>query len=524
MLLRMRLPVVLLALIVFAVTPVVAVADNGPANGSPGFDLGADTIPDLQRRMDRGQLTAVRLTSVYLDRIAAVDGKIRSVLAVNRRALAEAAASDARRRAGRTRGPLDGIPVLLKDNIDTRDEPTTAGSRVFAGTRPAEDASLVTRLHRAGAVVLGKANLSEWANFRSTHSTSGWSGVGGQTNNPYVLDRNPCGSSSGSGAAVAAMLAQVAIGTETDGSIVCPAGANGIVGHKPTLGLVSRTGVVPISAEQDTAGPMTRHVVDAAITTSVLQGRDPADPATLAIPAGQPRDYAALLAPNALRGKRIGVWRLSGVDADVDRVVNASVAVLRARGATVVAVDLPYQDEINENEFPALLTEFRRDLNAYLGARPGAPDTLADVIAFNRTDPVELSKFGQELFEQAEAAPPPTDPVYLERRRIATDSARRSIDETLARFDLDAIMAPTNGPAWRTDYAAGDAFVLGSSGPAAVAGYPNVSVPAGHAGPLPIGVSFFAERWSDAKVLALAAAFERAHPTYEPPELIPTIG
>ncbi|HEX6351499.1 amidase [Actinophytocola sp.] len=521
---RTRLPAVLLATFVLVLLPVVAVADDGRTDSRASFDLGAATIPDLQRRMDRGQLTSVGLTSAYLRRIAAIDGKIHSVIAVNGRALAEASASDVRRRDGRTRGPLDGIPVLLKDNIDTRGEPTTAGSRVFDGTRPAADAHLVARLHRAGAVILGKANLSEWANFRSTHSTSGWSGVGGQTNNPYVLDRNPCGSSSGSGAAIAAALAQVTIGTETDGSIVCPAGANGIVGHKPTLGLVSRTGVVPISAEQDTAGPMARHVVDAAITLSVLQGRDAADAATHAIPTGQPRDYAALLRPNALRGTRIGVWRLSGVDADVDRVVNESVAVLRSRGATVIDVELPYQDLVNENEFPALLTEFRRDLNAYLGARPGAPDTLAEVIAFNRTDPVELSKFGQELFEQAEVAPPPTDPTYLNRRRTATDAARRSIDETMDRFDLDAIMAPTNSPAWRTDYTAGDAFVLGSSGPAAVAGYPNVSVPAGFAGPLPVGVSFFAERWSDAKVLALAAAFERANPTYRPPEFIPTTG
>jgi amidase len=521
---RMRLPVMVLALVVLAVTPAAAVADDGHADGSLGFDLNAATIPDLQQRMDRGELTSVRLTATYLRRITTIDGKIHSVVAVNRRALAEAAASDARRRAGRPLGPLDGIPVLLKDNIDTRDQPTTAGSRALTGTRPAADAHLVTRLHRAGAVVLGKTNLSEWANFRSTHSTSGWSGVGGQTNNPYVLDRNPCGSSSGSGAAVAATLAQVAIGTETDGSVVCPAGANDVVGHKPTLGLVSRTGVVPISAQQDTAGPMARHVVDAAITLSALQGRDPADPATLAIPAGQPRDYAALLRPDALRGKRIGVWRLSGVDAGVDRVVNDSVAVLRARGATVVDVDLPYQDVVNDNEFPALLTEFRRDLNAYLAGRPGAPDTLADVIAFNEQDPVELSKFGQELFEQSEAAPGPTDPIYLERRRTATDSAQRSIDETMARFDLDAIMAPTNSPAWKTDYATGDAFELGSSTPAAVAGYPNVSVPAGYAGPLPIGISFFADRWSDAKVLALAAAFERAHPAYRPPAFIPTIG
>jgi amidase len=517
----MRALVVLLALAAVLAAP-VPVAEAAPE--ALAFDLDAATIPELQHRMDRGGLSSVALTTAYLRRIHAVDDKIHAVTALNPRALAEAAASDLRRRTGHTRGSLDGIPVLLKDNVDTRGMPTTAGSRAVVGTRPAADAHLVDQLQRGGAVLLGKVNLSEWANFRSTHSTSGWSGVGGQTNNPYVLDRNPCGSSSGSGAAIAASLAQVAIGTETDGSIVCPAGANGIVGHKPTLGLVSRSGVVPISAEQDTAGPMTRTVVDSAITLSVLQGRDPADPATRAIPAGQPRDYAALLRPDALRGKRIGIWRLSGVDAEVDRVVNDAVRTLRARGATTVDVDLPFQDEINENEFPALLTEFRRDLNAYLAARPGRPDTLAEVIEFNRRDPVELSKFGQELFEASEAAPRPDDPVYLRQREIATTSARRSIDETMARLRLDAIMAPTNSPAWKTDYAAGDAFVLGSSGPAAVAGYPNVSVPAGFAGPLPIGVSFFAGRWSDATVLALGAAFERASQARRAPRFIPTIG
>lgn len=519
----LRFSVVLIAMAAFIAGPQPATGDTGP-DAALGFNLDAATIPDLQHRMDRGRLTSVQLTTAYLRRIDAIDGKIHSVVARNRRALEEATASDARRRAGRTRGALDGIPVLLKDNVDTRAMPTTAGSRALAARRPAADAHLVDRLYRGGAVILGKVNLSEWANFRSTHSTSGWSGVGDQTNNPYVLDRNPCGSSSGSGAAVAASLAQVAIGTETDGSIVCPSGANGIVGHKPTLGLVSRTGVVPISADQDTAGPMTRNVVDSAITLSVLQGRDPADPATREIPANQPRDYAALLRPDALRGARIGVWRLSGVDADVDRVVRDTVRTLRAKGATVVTVDLPFQDEVNENEFPALIVEFKRDLEAYLANRPGRPDTLDQLIEFNRNDPVELSKFGQELFEQSAAAPPPTDPTYRRQREIATTSAKRSIDETLARFRLDAIVAPTNSPAWKTDYAAGDTFVLGSSTPAAVAGYPNVTVPAGSAGPLPIGVSFFAGRWADAKVLALAAAFERASQARKAPEFIPTIG
>ncbi|TWP50568.1 amidase [Lentzea tibetensis] len=509
-------------------TVVATVLVGVPASAVPsqerlGFDLDRATIPELQQRMDQGRLTAARLTAAYLRRIATVDRKIDSVITLNPRASAEAAASDQRRRTGRTLSRLDGIPVLLKDNIDTRAMDTTAGSRALR-SRPAADAHLVQKLYRGGAVILGKANLSEWANFRSFRSTSGWSGVGGQTSNPHVLDRNPCGSSSGSGSAIAATLAQVAIGTETDGSIVCPSGATGIVGHKPTLGLVSRTGVVPISAEQDTAGPMTRHVVDSAITLSVLQGGDRADPATGAIPAGQPRDYAALLRPDALRGKRIGVWRMSGVDAGVDRVVEASVRVLRARGATVVDVDLPFQDEIGRNEFPALIVEFKRDLHAYLANRPGGPDTLDELIEFNRNDPVELSKFGQEIFEESAKAPDTTDPTYRRQRETATTLARRSIDETMARFRLDAIVAPTNSPAWKTDYVNGDAFVLGSSGPAAVSGYPNVTVPAGFAGPLPIGVSFFAGRWSDATVLAIGAAFERANPARRAPDFIPTIG
>jgi amidase len=517
----MRLPLVLLATVALVAIP--ASASAAETNQNAAVDLDAATIPHLQRQMDHGRLTSVQLTRAYLSRIGSVDPKIRSVVAVNSRAVAEAAASDARRRSGRTLGRLDGIPVLLKDNVDTRAMPTTAGSRAMT-SKPAKDAHLVDRLYRGGAVILGKANLSEWANVRSTRSTSGWSGVGGQTNNPFVLDRNPCGSSSGSGAAVAASLAQVAIGTETDGSIVCPAGANGIVGHKPTLGLVSRTGVVPISAEQDTAGPMSRHVVDSAITLSVLQGRDPADAATKVIPAGQPRDYASLLRPDALRGARIGVWRLSGVDADVDRVVAESVRTLRSQGATVVDVDLPYQDEVGQNELPALTAEFKRDLHAYLAQRPGKPDTLPELIEFNRQDPVELSKFGQEIFEMAAVAPPTTDPTYLRQRSTATTLARRSIDETLATYRLDAIMAPSNSPAWKTNYETGDAFVLSSSGPAAVAGYPNISVPAGFAGPLPIGVSFFAGRWTDAQVLSLGAAFERARDARQAPKLIPTIG
>ncbi|GLW88659.1 amidase [Actinokineospora globicatena] len=484
-----------------------------------GFDLDRATIPQLQRLMDRGALSAVRLTQAYLDRIKTVDKKVNAVLKVDETAIAQAKASDQRRRSGHTRGPLDGIPVLLKDNIDTRGLATTAGSRALLGTPPSADATLVARLRQAGAVVLGKANLSEWANFRSTHSTSGWSGVGGQTNNPYALDRNPCGSSSGSGAGIAASLAQVAIGTETDGSIVCPAAANGIVGHKPSLGLVSRTGVVPLSLEQDTAGPMARNVEDVALTLSVLQGRDRTDAATLAYPSNQPTDYARALRKHVLRGARIGVWRNAGIDKDVDRIVERNVALLRAQGATVVEVELPYQAEIAEAEYPALLTEIARDLPPYLRTRPQAPQSIQGLIDFNRRDPVELSKFGQELFEQAATAPGPTDPTYRQQRATTTTLARRSIDETLAAHHLDAIVAPTNSPAWRTDYTAGDAYILGTSTPAAASGYPSTTVPAGYVGTLPIGLSFIAGPWADTTTLALAAAFERANPVRRTPRL-----
>ncbi len=486
------------------------VAPPAHADGAQalGFDLDRATIPQLVRRLDAGSLTAVDLTRAYLRRIDTVDRRVRSVVAVDPTALAQAADSDRRRSRGHARGPLDGIPVLLKDNIDTKGLASTAGSRAL-DTPPRDDAALVGRLRGAGAVILGKTNLSEWANFRSTHSTSGWSGTGGQTNNPYVLDRNPCGSSSGSGAAVAASLAQVAVGTETDGSIVCPSGQNGVVGLKPTLGVVSGDGIVPISAQQDTAGPMARHVVDAAILLSVLDGRG--------------TDYSKAVTSGGLRGARIGVWRKAGASPEADRLVRQSVDALRRAGATVVDVELPYQDRIEAAEFPALITEFKHDLERYLADRPGRARTLDDLIAFNEQDPVELSKFGQELFLEARNAPPPTDPTYREHRRTATDLARRSIDEVLSEHRLDVIMAPTNSPAWRTDYTAGDAYVLGSSTPAAVAGYPNVSVPAGFAGPLPIGVSFMAGHGADAKVLRFAAAFEHATHARKAPRYLPTV-
>ncbi|MGY0055401.1 amidase [Streptomyces sp. LZ34] len=483
-----------------------------------GVDLDTVTIPELQVRMADGSLTSSALTTAYLRRIKAIDPKINAVLRTDPTALRQAAASDARHRSGDTRGPLDGIPVLLKDNVNTRDTPTTAGSLALAGSPPGIDAALVARLRDAGAVILGKTNLSEWANFRAAKPTSGWSAVGGQTNNPYVLDRNPCGSSAGSGAALAASLAQVAIGTETDGSIVCPAGMNGVVGHKPSLGLVSQAGVVPISAEQDTAGPMARNVIDTALTFSVLSGSDTSRPGGL---AGLPDE---LTHSSGLRGKRIGLWRLPSLGPEVDAVMTRTAEKLRTAGAEVVEVTPPYQKRLAELEFPALLSEFHRDIDAYLATRDG-PRNLAELVEFNRTHPAEQTCFaGQELFEQALAAPPTTDPEYRAMRAELKDLSRRSIDETMAAHQLDAIAAPTNPPAWTTDCARGDNDVIPSSTPAAVAGYPSLSVPAGFVDELPVGLLLMAGDHEDAGLLSLGAAVERRLHAWRAPRYLPTLG
>ncbi|MEV6553839.1 amidase family protein [Streptomyces sp. NPDC051597] len=516
--------------------------DIGAADGPPrrvsspgGVDLDTVTIPELQADRARGTLTSLTLTRAYLRRIETIDPKIHAVLHTDPLALRQAAASDARQRGGRLRGPLDGIPVLLKDNVGTRDLPTTAGSLALAGKPPAQDAVLVDRLRQAGAVILGKTNLSEWANFRAAKPTSGWSAVGGQTNNPYVLDRNPCGSSAGSAAALAASLSQVAIGTETDGSIVCPAGMNGVVGLKPSLGLVSQRGVVPISAEQDTAGPMARNVIDTALTLSVLtgnrvtgltgvtgpKGRSGAD----AIPAQRtPQWDESAGRHGGLRGKRIGLWRLPSLGPEVDAVMTRTAMTLRAAGAEVVEVTPPYQDRLAALEFPALLSEFHRDIDAYLRTRQG-PRDLAALIAFNRAHSQEQACFaGQELFEQALAAPPTTDPGYRAIRAELAELSRRSLDETLAAHHLDAIAAPTNPPAWTTDCARGDNDVIPSSTPAAVAGYPSLSVPAGAVGELPVGLLLMAGHHEDADLLSLGAAVERRLRAWRAPRYLPSVG
>lgn len=497
-----------------------------------GVDLERATVLDLQRAMAERRLDSVTLTRIYVGRIRLLNPRLHAVIETNPQAVRDAGRSDAYRRRHGARSALEGIPVLLKDNVDTADlQHTTAGSAALLGARPARDAFLVQRLRAAGAVILGKANLSEWANFRSTSSSSGWSARGGQTNNPYVLDRNPCGSSSGSAVAAAANLAAVTIGTETDGSILCPSGATGVVGVKPTLGLVSRAGVVPISAEQDTAGPITRNVTDAAAVLSVIQGVDRRDPATAPAAPYTDRDYLGALKPDALRGKRIGVWRAAaGDNADVLGVLDRSIATLRARGATVVDnIQLPGLDQVDATEFPALLVEFKHDINAYLAATPGRhPADLAGLIAFNTAHAnTELRYFGQEIFEAAQATSGNlNDPAYRMQRATATTAARNAIDSTVANQRLDAILGPTNGPAWVTDLRNGDNVTgfVGSSTPAAVSGYPNLTVPAGYSdGALPLGVSFFGGRFSEPTLIALGYAFEQATRARKPPAYLPTL-
>jgi len=476
------------------------------------------TIADLGAALARGETSAEQVVEHYLERIAAIDHagpQLRSVLELNPAAAADARALDVERHQNGARGLLHGVPVLLKGNIDTGDQmTTTAGSLAMHGHRARHDAFLVGQLRRAGAVILGKTNLSEWANFRSTRSASGWSSEGGQTRNPYALDRTPCGSSSGSGVAVAADLAPVAIGTETDGSIVCPAAINGIVGHKPTIGLVSRSGVIPIAASQDTAGPMAKTVADAALLMDALVGVDPADPVTVAARERGPWDFRGTLS-RGVRGARLGVARSAfGVHPRAAEVAEAALASLRELGAEIVeGVDLSSIDAVRNDERTVLLFEFKAGIDAYLAAHDDAPvRTLADVAAFNREHAEHaMPYFGQELIEEALAGGGIDEVAYREARERCLRAARdEGIDRALRELRLDAIVAPTTGPAWVIDPIAGDRGSGGVSPAAAIAGYPHVTVPAGHAFGLPIGLSFFGAAFSDASLLAYAHAFETA--------------
>jgi amidase len=500
----------------------------------PAFDLEEATLGDLQARMVAGRMTSVSITRQYIARIEELDRKgptLRHVLEINPDALAIADSLDRERKSGRVRGPLHGIPILLKDNIDTGDRmTTTAGSLALEGSIPPQDAFIAAKLRAAGAVLLGKTNLSEWANFRSTHSSSGWSGRGGQAKNPYVLDRNPCGSSSGSGGAVSANLCAAAIGTETDGSIVCPSSANGIVGIKPTLGLVSRSGIIPIAHSQDTAGPMARTVRDAAIILNALTGIDPRDPATRSAQARGLIDYTRALDPNGLRGARIGVARTKffGYSDVTDKIINDAIDMMKAQGAVIVdPANIDTAGKFDDSEFDVLLYEFKADLNAYLaGLGPKAPvRTLQEIIDFNdRNKDREMPWFGQEIMVMAQKKGPLSEKKYRdELAKNVRMSRTKGIDATMTKHKLDAIVAPTGGPPWTTDLINGDHFSGASSTPAAVAGYPNINVPAGFWHNLPVGISFFGRAYSEPTLIKLAYAYEHASKHRRAPQFIPTL-
>jgi len=506
-------------------------AEQNTSTRVAGINVDARTIPQLQALMNRHRLTSVQLTQFYLHRIKKLNPKLHAVITVSPTALRDARRADTARRRG-DRRPLLGIPVLVKDNINTTGMPTTAGSWALSGSTPS-DAFIVQRLRAAGAIIIGKANLSEWANFRSAPSSSGWSGIGGQTNMAYVLDRNPCGSSSGSGVAASADLAVITVGTETDGSIVCPSGANGIVGIKPTLGLVSRSGIVPITADQDTAGPMTRNVTDAAVLLGVLTGVDPADAATAAQVGHAFSNYTRFLNKRALRGARIGVWREGTYDPtispEVHAILNATVAKLTAEGATIVdPVRIPIEPAYGP-EFDALLCEFKDDIAAYLRSHtgPGYPKTLQDLIDFNNSHPGLEGPWNSAIFDLAQATGGRAAASCIAARASARSTAQAAINDTLAANDLDAIIAPTNGPAWVTnsDPTKGDldgdfSTFVGSSSPSAIAGYASITVPAGYVGPLPIGVTFIGGRWDEATLIGFAYDFEQATHVRVPPRFL----
>jgi amidase len=504
-------------------------APDANAAAKPTVDvveLGADAAA---RQMADGTLTSRVLTQAYLDRIAAIDKagpSLHAVIELAPDALAQADALDTERKAGHVRGPMHGLPVLLKDNIDAVGMANSAGSLALADNHPAHDAFLVARLRDAGAVILGKTNLSEWANFRSTRATSGWSSRGGQTRNPYVLDRNPCGSSAGTGAAIAASLAAIGVGTETDGSIICPAAVNGLVGLKPTVGLVSRGGIIPISISQDTAGPMGRRVADVARLLGAMAAADASDPAGMAAAEHLPADYTTQLKPDALAGKRIGVLRQAmGWHPGVDAAMENAIATLRAQGAQVQDVTVPTWGQWDEAELDTLLYEFKDGLDAYLRAAGTTPASLEALVAWNQAHAeAAMPWFGQELFERAVAKGPLTEPAYAAARDKARRLAgREGLLKVLDAGRLDALVAPAASPAWVTDPVLGDHFIGAGYGIAAVAGTPSLSVPMGDVHGLPVGIVFLGRAWSEPQLLGFGYAFEQATHARKPPTYRPTL-
>jgi amidase len=510
------------------------VSSTAPAPDIKPFELDEFTISELQDGMKSGKFTARSLVEKYSARIQQIDKTgplINSVLELNPDALSIADTLDEERKSKGPRGPMHGIPVLIKDNIDTADKMmTTAGSLALVGSKPAQDSFVAQKLRSAGAVILGKTNLSEWANIRSSHSTSGWSGRGGLTKNPYALDRNPCGSSSGTGAGISANLCAVGIGTETDGSIVCPSSSNGLAGIKPTVGLVSRSGIIPISHTQDGAGPMCRTVRDAATLLGALTGVDPGDSATAASAGKSYTDYTQFCDPNGLKGARIGVARkYFGFSEAVDALMEQSLDAMKKQGATLVdPADIETLGKFDDTELLVFMYELKADLNAYLARLgPSAPvRRLKDIIDFNdRNHQREMPYFGQDLFLKAEAKGPLTEKAYLDALEKNRQLARtEGIDATMDKFHLDAIVAPTGGPAWITDLLNGDHVAGGSSNAAAVAGYPNINVTAGFLSGLPVGISFFGRAWSEPVLIRLAFAFEQTTKARQAPRFLSTIG
>lgn len=522
----------------FAALGSLASCKEEPANAQADrlalvdFELNEKTVSELREGMESGKYTARSIVEKYLARIEAIDDKLNSIIELNPDALAIADSMDEERKNGTIRGPLHGIPIIIKDNIDTADKMmTTAGSLALEGSTPQQDSWVAQKLRSAGAIILAKSNLSEWANFRSSRSSSGWSGRGGQTHNPYILDRSPCGSSSGSGVSVSANLCAIAIGTETNGSIVCPASTNGVVGIKPTVGLWGRSGIIPISHTQDTAGPMARTVADAATLLAAVTGNDPRDEITKSSAGKSHKDYTQFLDKNGLKGARIGIGRqFFGFHEKVDVLMEQAIKDMEAQGAEMIEIErvIPRHEDLGEAGYYVLLYEFKAGLNAYLkGLGADAPvKSLAGLIAFNKANSdKEMPYFMQEILENAEKQGDLNAQEYKESLALMLRLNREEgIDKVMDEHKLDAIIGPTGGPSWPIDVINGDHFGGGSSSPAARSGYPNITVPAGFIAGLPVGISFFGRAWSEPTLLKIAYAYEQATGHRKAPELIPTLG